>query len=121
MRMDTKKILCVVGVSVLVLLLKGATKLQFYTDVYAWHPDGKIIPLPNDNFKLSHGPFADPSGKVLLVHAIKEGEFHSIWEIPLNGDPVRQLMPPGFEKVHHGHATRGKNGIITFDALRFEK
>ncbi len=80
---------------------------------------GELVPLPNDNLLLSHGPFADPSGKSLLVHGIKEGEFHGIWEIPLNGDPPRQLMPLGFEKIHHGHATRGKNGVITFDALRF--
>ena len=79
---------------------------------------GGIIPLPNDNFKLSHGPFADPNGEVVLVHAIKEGEFHGIWEIPLDGGLSRQLKPPGFDKVHHGHATRSKNGVITFDALR---
>jgi hypothetical protein len=82
---------------------------------------GSIIPLPNDNFKLSHGPFADPNGEVVLVHAIKEGEFHGIWEIPLDGEPPRSLMPPGFEKVHNGHATRAANGIITFDALRFAR
>lgn len=82
---------------------------------------GTIIPLPNDDLKLSHGPFADPAGKSLLIHGIKEGDFHGIWEIPLNGDPPWQLRPPGFTKVHHGHATRGKNGVITFDALRFEK
>lgn len=97
----------------------------FYTDVNRRHRickikanGGTVIPLANDIFKLSHGPFADPSGKCLLVHAIKEGSWHGIWEIPLNGDPPRQLKPPGFEKVHHGHATRGKNDVITFDALR---
>jgi Tol biopolymer transport system component len=82
---------------------------------------GEVIPLANDNLELSHGPFADPTGKSILVHGIKEGEFHGIWEIPLDGGPPRRLMPLGFEKVHHGHATRGKNGVITFDALRFEK
>jgi Tol biopolymer transport system component len=82
---------------------------------------GKLVPLENDNLQLSHGPFADPKGDVILIHGIKEGEFHGIWEIPLDGNPPRQLKPPGFEKVHHGHATRGKNGVITFDALRFEK
>jgi Tol biopolymer transport system component len=100
----------------------------FYTSINKRHricvipaEGGNIFPLPNDNFKLSHGPFADPSGKSLLVHAIMEGDFHSIWEIPLNGKPPQQLMPAGFENVHHGHATRGKSGVITFDALRFEK
>lgn len=100
----------------------------FYTGINRRHrickipaKGGQVIPLANDNFKLSHGPFADPGGKVLLVHAIKQGEFHSIWEIPLDGGSPRQLMPPGFEKIHHGHATRGMNGVITFDALRFEK
>lgn len=98
----------------------------FYTNINRRHRickipanGGKIIPLANDNFKLTHGPFADPNGKCILVHAIKE-EFHSIWEIPLDGSPPQQLKPPGFDKIHHGHATRGKNGVITFDALRFE-
>ncbi len=100
----------------------------FYTDVNKRHrickipaDGGNVTPLSNDNFRLSHGPFADPNGKVLLVHAIKYGNWHGIWEIPLNGDPPRRLRPPGFEKIHHGHATRAKNGIITFDALRFKK
>jgi Tol biopolymer transport system component len=100
----------------------------FYTDINKRHrickipaEGGKVIPLPNDNFKLSHGPYTDPNGKVLLVHAIKTGNFHGIWEIPLNGDPPRKLKPPGFKKIHHGHAARAKNGIITFDALRFKK
>lgn len=82
---------------------------------------GELVPLPNDSLVLSHGPFADPGGKSLLVHGIGEGEFHGIWEIPLDGGPPERLMPPGFEKIHHGHATRGKNGVITFDALRFTK
>jgi len=83
---------------------------------------GKLVPLENDNLQLSHGPFVDPNGDVILIHGIKKGgEFHGIWEIPLNGNPPRQLKPPGFAKIHHGHATRGKNGVITFDALRFEK
>jgi Tol biopolymer transport system component len=82
---------------------------------------GDLIPLANDNLVLSHGPFVDPSGESILVHGFKEGEFHGIWEIPLDGGLPRRLMPSGFEKVHHGHASRGKNGVITFDALRFEK
>lgn len=82
---------------------------------------GEIVPLENDDLQLSHGPFADPDGKSILVHGIKEGDFHGIWEIPLNGDPPHQLKPPGFETTHHGHATRATNGIITFDALRFKK
>ncbi len=100
----------------------------FYTDVDGRHrickipaEGGKVVPLPNDIFKLSHGPFADPGGKSLLVHAIKDGNWHGIWEIPLNGDPPWKLKPPGFESIHHGHATRGKNCVITFDALRFQQ
>lgn len=99
----------------------------FYTNVRLRHrickiaaKGGKIIPLVNDNFKLTHGPFADPNGKSILVHAIDEGEFHGIWEIPLDGGAPQQLRPPGFDQIHHGHATRGKNGVITFDALRFQ-
>jgi len=100
----------------------------FYTGINKRHrickipaKGGKAIPLANDNLKLSHGPFADPNGKSILVHGIKEGEFHGIWEIPLDGGPPRQLKPAGFEKVHHGHATRGKNGVMIFDSLRFSK
>jgi hypothetical protein len=100
----------------------------FYTGINKRHlicripaKGGKIVPLKNDTLQLSHGPFADPSGKSILVHGIKEGDFHGIWEIPLNGNPPLQLKPRGFDEVHHGHATRGKNGVITFDALRFKK
>jgi Tol biopolymer transport system component len=97
----------------------------FYTDVNERHhickvpaEGGKKIPLENDTLRLSHGPFADPDGTCLLVHGIKEGNWHGIWEIPLNGDPPKNLKPPGFDTIHHGHATRSMNGVITFDALR---
>lgn len=107
---------------------KDGQWIFFYSNINKRHrickispKGGKVIPLANDNLKLSHGPFADPGGKCILVHGIKEGEYHGIWEIPLDGGSPRQLKPPGFEKVHHGHATRATNGTITFDALRFTK
>jgi hypothetical protein len=39
--MIPKKVPVFLEVLILVFLLNGATKLQFYTDVYAWYPDGQ--------------------------------------------------------------------------------
>jgi len=72
MRMDTKKILCVVGVSVLVLLLKGATKLQFYTDVYAWHPDGKIKKISRGD-GIYFQPCIHPEGTHVVYYGNSSG------------------------------------------------
>jgi hypothetical protein len=78
MKINTKKILCLVGVLILVLFLKGSPKLQFYTDVYAWYPDGKIKKIsPGDGIYFQ--PCIHPEGTHVVYY--------------------------GFEKVNHGHAT----------------
>ena len=79
---------------------------------------GKLIPLPNDDAGKSHGPFADPGGKSLLMHSTRGGSW-SIWELPLDGSPPRKLMPAGFSSA--AHPTRSKNGIITFDVIRWTR
>jgi len=100
----------------------------FYTNIKRRHhickipaQGGRPIPLTNDIFTASHGPFSDPMGKSILVHAVKDTDWWGIWEIPLNGDPPQKLQPAGFENIHHGHATRARNGILTFDAFRSTK
>jgi TolB protein len=76
---------------------------------------GEVVPLPNDDQGQSHGPFSDPMKQCLLMHSNRDGSW-SIWELPLDGSPPRKLMPPGFS--FSAHATRSKNGIITFDVVR---
>ena len=77
---------------------------------------GKVVPLPNDDQGQSHGPFSDPTGACLLMQSIRGGSWR-IWELPLDGSPPRKLMPPGFSFA--AHPTRSKNGIITFDVVRY--
>lgn len=74
---------------------------------------GDIIPLANDDRGLSHGPFADPGGKSILMHSNRDGKWRS-WELPLDGSHPRLLRPPGFTNKWT-HPTRSRNGIITFD------
>ena len=78
---------------------------------------GKVIPLPNDDQGQSHGPFSDPINECLLIHHSKRGGLWSIWELPLDGSPPRKRMPPGFWFA--AHPTRSKNGIISFDVVRY--
>jgi Tol biopolymer transport system component len=73
---------------------------------------GAVEPLANDPGEQSHGPFADPDGRTLLVHAKRRGPFN-IWEVPLDGGAARPLFPPGFPRALH--ATRSRTGVITFD------
>lgn len=73
---------------------------------------GEISLLLNDDRGTSHGPFADPNGKSLLMHSTRGGKY-GIWELPLDGSPPRSIQPPGFEEALH--ATRAKNGVIAFD------
>jgi len=68
--------------------------------------------LPNDDGGITHGAFADPGGECLLVHSTRSGEW-GIWELPLNGEPMRQLRPAGYR--HISHPTRSPNGVLTFD------
>jgi len=79
---------------------------------------GELIPLPNDDAGRNHGPFADPGGKSLLMHS-KRDHYWEIWELPLDGGPAHRLMPAGF--LSAAHPTRSKNGIITFDVIRYER
>ena len=80
---------------------------------------GKVIPLPNDDEGKSHGPFCDPTNECLLICSNRGGLglLWSIWELPLDERPPRKLMPPGFSFA--AHPTRSKNGIITFDVVRY--
>jgi hypothetical protein len=154
--MDTRKILCLSGALVVALFLNGSAKLQFYTDVYAWYPDGKIKKIsPGDGIYFQ--PCIHPEGTHVVYYGNSSGTprvwvadlgsgesvaltsaeanaRHPVydWEggkIAFSSDhvfdqkheTVEEMTPSGFEKIHHGHATRGNNGVITFDALRFEK
>ncbi len=76
---------------------------------------GSITLLANDTIGNSHGPFADPNGKVLLMHSYRDGKY-SIWELPLDGAPAHIMQPPGFGAATH--ATRSENGIMAFDVAR---
>ena len=97
----------------------------FFTDIKGRHhickipsEGGKLIPLPNDDIGQSHGPFADPGGESLLIHSNQRGIW-SIWELPLDGSPLRELTPPGIYGVTH--PTRSKSGVITFDVIRYTR
>ena len=76
---------------------------------------GQMIQLENDIFEKTHGSFADPDGKSLLVHARLDGLW-GIWELPLDGGEPQQLKPPGFTQAYH--PTRSLNGIVAFDLPR---
>jgi len=75
--------------------------------------DEQFEPLPNDDDGNSHGPFADPAGKTLLMHSTRGGGGYRLWELPLDGTPPTRLEVPGYERPTHG--TRGRNGMVTFD------
>ena len=104
---------------------KDGKWIYFFTDVNGRHQickmpaqGGDFTPLANDDKGLSHGPFVDPGGEVLLMHSNRSGTWKS-YELPLDGvTPVRLLQPPGFVKATH--PTRAKNGVMTFDVWRVE-
>ncbi len=76
---------------------------------------GEAVPLENDDRGLTHGPFADPGGEHLLVHSNRDGAYR-LYELPLDGSPMRLCQPPGFGVA--AHATRARNGVVVFDAPR---
>ena len=42
MKIKLKRIINLICVFALMILLRGAAELQFYTDVYAWYPDSRV-------------------------------------------------------------------------------
>jgi TolB protein len=78
---------------------------------------GRPTPLPNDDRGYSHGPYADPDGRHLIVHSTREARaapnVWALFELPLDGRPPRRLTPPGHDRGAHG--TRARNGVVTFD------
>ena len=105
---------------------KDGKWIYFFTDINGRHQickmpaqGGDFTALANDDKGLSHGPFVDPGGEVLLMHSNRSGTWKS-YELPLDGvTPPRLLQPPGFVKATH--PTRAKNGVITFDVWRVQK
>jgi len=98
--------------------------LFFFTKTHGRHQiaklrldNGSVMLLGNDTYGDSHGPFADPGGKVLLMHSRRNGVYN-IWEVPLDGSPARNIQPPGFFAATH--ATRSENGIMAFDVARYK-
>lgn len=79
---------------------------------------GRPVPLINDNKGDTHGPYADPSGRHLIVHSTRDSDDSSdtvwrLYELPLDGTRPRRLAPPKHPRGAHG--TRARNGVMTFD------
>jgi Tol biopolymer transport system component len=78
---------------------------------------GTPVPLANDDRGFTHGPYADPRGRSLIVHSTRDGRpggsLWSLFELPLDGRRPRRLTPPGVDRASHG--TRARNGVVTFD------
>jgi Tol biopolymer transport system component len=68
-----------------------------------------------DDSGLTHGPYADPSGDRILVHSDRSGRWQ-LYELPLDGSPIRTCTPPAFTETPCAHATRTLDGTMTFDA-----
>ncbi len=83
---------------------------------------GAVAPLANDDRGDTHGPYADPDGRHLIVHSTRDvpkSAGYTLWnlyELPLDGSPPRRITPPGHQRG--AHATRARNGVLTFDASR---
>jgi Tol biopolymer transport system component len=96
--------------------------VYFFTENASRHQIAKIpadggepILLANDNRGNSHGPFADPNGQAILIHSYQAGRYE-IFELPIDGSPIRSIQPPGFEMATH--ATRSQDGVLAFDVIR---
>lgn len=76
-------------------------------------------PIDADDAGLTHGPFADPGGDRLLVHSNRSGHWQ-LYELPLDGAPMRTCTPERFADVPTGHATRAIDGTMTFDAMTMD-
>lgn len=77
---------------------------------------GDPEPVANDDAGDTHGPFPDPGGDRLVVHSTREGHYR-LYELPLDGTPMRRLGPPGWDdRRPYAHGTRAEDGTITFDA-----
>jgi Tol biopolymer transport system component len=81
--------------------------------------DASDVPLAADDTGLTHGPFADPSGDRLLVHSNRDGRWQ-VYELPLDGSPMRSCTPEAFTQTPTGHATRATDGTMTFDAMTMD-
>jgi Tol biopolymer transport system component len=78
---------------------------------------GRPRPFVNDDRGNTHGPFADPHARTVLAHSTRgtpPGAARAWWalyEFPLDGSRPRKIGPGA-------HATRARNGVLTFDARR---
>jgi Tol biopolymer transport system component len=75
--------------------------------------DAAPVLLANDDKGWTHGPFADPNGEVLIVHSNRVHATYRLFEVPLDGSAMRQIVIEGVD--HPMHGTRSRDGVITFD------
>ncbi|HEX9766789.1 MAG TPA: hypothetical protein VGA36_08490 [Nitriliruptorales bacterium] len=76
--------------------------------------DGSLDLLSND-VAHTHGLFHAPDRDVLIAHTSRGRDRMTLWELPLDGGPATELIPPGLEGTHYAHGTRADNGAMTFD------
>ncbi len=77
--------------------------------------DTTAVPFAADDTGLTHGPYADPCGGHLLAHSDRSGRWQ-LYELPLDGSPMRSCTPEPFTETPCAHATRAPDGTMTFDA-----
>lgn len=102
--------------------------IYFFTDVEGRHTlckmpsqGGDWTPLANDTLgSSSHGPYADLDGRHVWYHCQVDGLW-GVYKLPLDGGKPVRFIPPGFKDAHIGHATRARNGYITFDSRSIKK
>jgi Tol biopolymer transport system component len=76
--------------------------------------ESTAVLFDNDDQGWTHGPFVDPNGEVLIVHSTRIDGRYRLFEVPIDGSPMRALEIEGV--AHPMHGTRSRNGVIAFDA-----
>jgi hypothetical protein len=90
--MQTKRRLCFIGVLIAAVLWIGATELQFYTDVYAWYPDGQVKKIsPGDGIYFQ--PCIHPEGTHVVYYGNSTGP-PRVWVADLRTGKAVALTPP---------------------------
>jgi Tol biopolymer transport system component len=106
--MDTRKILFLNGLLFMVLCSSASVKLQFYTDVYAWYPDGKIEKVsPGDGIYFQ--PCIHPEGTHVVYYGNSSGT-PRVWVTDLKSGETVALTS---EEAHARHPVILPLGVIS--------
>jgi hypothetical protein len=108
-----KKALCFLSVLATMTSLSGQDRLHFYTDVFAWYPDGEVRRIsPGDGIYFQ--PCIHPDGTHVVYYGNSSGP-PRVWKANLTSSEIIALTPADADARHPVYNWQGDTIAFSSD------